>query len=62
MWQQLPWQEIIVGSCVLAAAIFLLRRWFFSPKKSAACGGCSGCDKTAPSSCGNPVDHGKFGS
>ncbi|WP_225319035.1 FeoB-associated Cys-rich membrane protein [Cellvibrio sp. KY-GH-1] len=47
---------MIVGCCVLAAALFLLRRWFFSSKKSAVCGGCSGCDKTAASSCANPTE------
>ncbi|QEY16439.1 FeoB-associated Cys-rich membrane protein [Cellvibrio sp. KY-GH-1] len=56
MWQDFPWQEMIVGCCVLAAALFLLRRWFFSSKKSAVCGGCSGCDKTAASSCANPTE------
>ncbi len=56
MWQEIPWQEVIVGVCVLSAAVFLLRRWFFSPKKSAACGGCSGCAKTPESSCANPTE------
>jgi hypothetical protein len=51
------WQEVIVGICVLGAVIFLLRRWFFSPKKS-ACGGCSGCEKTSESSCSNPLERG----
>lgn len=50
------WQEIIVGLCVLAAAYFLVRRWLFPTKKSAACGGCSGCDKTPESSCANPSE------
>ena len=51
------WQELIVGICVLAAAIFLVRRWIFpSAKKSAACGGCSGCAKTSESSCATPAD------
>jgi hypothetical protein len=55
------WQEIVVGVCVCTAVIFLVRRWFFNPvKKSAACGGCGGCDKTSESSCGNPLDRGKF--
>ena len=49
----LPWQELIVGLCVLAAVIFLARRWFFSPKKT-GCGGCGGCDKTSDASCTNP--------
>jgi hypothetical protein len=49
------WQEIIVGICVLAAAIFVLRQWFpFSRKKSSGCGGCSGCN-TSPS-CTNPTE------
>lgn len=53
----LPWQELIVGICVLTAVIFLLRRWIFpSAKKSVACGGCGGCDKTAESSCTNPTE------
>lgn len=56
MWQDLPWQELIVGFCVLTAMLFLLRRWFFAPKKSAACGGCGGCDKTSESSCANPSE------
>lgn len=46
------WQEIIVGICVLAAVLFLLRQWFF--KKNAACGGCNNCS-TAPK-CNNPQD------
>lgn len=50
------WQEIIVGLCVLAAVYFLVRRWLFPAKKSAACGGCSGCDKTPESSCANPSE------
>ncbi|OZY86352.1 hypothetical protein CBP51_04810 [Cellvibrio mixtus] len=54
------WQEIIVGVCVLAAVIFLARRWIFpSAKKSAGCGGCGGCggcDKTSDSSCNNPTE------
>ncbi|HSC68317.1 MAG TPA: FeoB-associated Cys-rich membrane protein [Cellvibrio sp.] len=57
MWQDIPWQEVIVGVCVLTAVIFLVRRWIFpSAKKSAACGGCSGCAKTSESSCANPVE------
>lgn len=51
------WQELIVGICVVAAMVFLVRRWLFpSAKKSAACGGCSGCDKTVGSSCSNPAE------
>lgn len=60
MWQNLPWQEVIVGICVIAAALFLIRRWFFpAAKKSAACGGCGGCEKTSVSSCANPSENGK---
>lgn len=51
------WQELIVGICVLAAVIHLVRRWLFpAAKKSAACGGCGGCDKTSASSCANPSE------
>ncbi len=57
MWQDFPWQETIVGICVIAAVVFLIRRWLFpSAKKSAACGGCGGCDKTTASSCTNPTE------
>lgn len=49
------WQEIIVGICVLGAALFLLRRWVFAGKKSSACGGCGGCDNKSPSTgCATP--------
>lgn len=54
--QDLPWQELIVGVCVLAAVIFLARRWLFPSKKSAACGGCGGCDKTSDTRCANPKE------
>lgn len=51
------WQEVIVGICVIAAVIFLVRNWLFpSVKKSAACGGCDGCTKTSESSCANPTE------
>ena len=52
------WQEIIVGLCVLAAAVFLVRRWLpaFSAKNSSACGGCGGCDTAK--SCSNPAEKG----
>lgn len=60
MWQNIPWQEVIVGVCVVCAAVFLLRRWVFPGKKAASCGGCSGCAKTSESSCSNPADNGKF--
>ncbi|MDO8343911.1 MAG: FeoB-associated Cys-rich membrane protein [Cellvibrio sp.] len=57
MWQDIPWQEVIVGICVITAVIFLVRRWIFSSaKKSAACGGCGGCDKTSDASCSNPAE------
>lgn len=45
------WQEIIVGLCVVAAALFLLRHWFFTPKNK-QCGGCNSCDKNQPDNCG----------
>jgi hypothetical protein len=51
------WQEAIVGICVIAAALFLIRRWLFpGAKKSGACGGCGGCDKTSDTSCTNPAE------
>lgn len=51
MWQNFPWQEAIVGICVIAAALFLARRWIFpSAKKSSACGGCGGCGKATEKS------------
>jgi hypothetical protein len=53
------WQEIIVGLCVVGAALFLLRRWFFAPKKSLACGGCNGCDKPGNTNCDTPPERGK---
>lgn len=60
MWHDIPWQEIIVGICVVTATAFLVRRWLFpSAKKSAACGGCGGCAKTSESSCANPVEKGQ---
>ncbi len=55
------WQEIIVGLCVLLAVIFLIRRWFFSStKKSAACGGCGGCETNSQSNCVNPLEKGRY--
>ncbi len=45
------WQEVIVGVCVLGAVLFLLRRWVMPGKKSASCGGCSGCDKPTNQGC-----------
>jgi len=51
------WQEVIVGICVITAVLFLARRWIFpSAKKSASCGGCSGCAKTSDSNCATPTD------
>lgn len=50
------WQEIIVGICVLAAAVFLLRHWLGLGKKASACGGCSSCDKTTNTSCSTGTD------
>jgi len=38
------WQEIIVGLCVLAALIFIVRRLL---KKNNSCSGCSGCGKAS---------------
>ncbi|WP_039914768.1 FeoB-associated Cys-rich membrane protein [Cellvibrio mixtus] len=60
MWQNIPWQEIVVGVCVLGAAIFLLRRWIFPGKKAAGCGGCSGCAKTTDSGCSTPANNSKL--
>jgi hypothetical protein len=38
------WQELIVGACVLIAAVFIVRRYLpFGQKKSGSCGGCTGC-------------------
>lgn len=53
------WQEVIVGLCVTAAVIFLLRRWlpFFGSKNTGSCGGCGGCDTAK--SCGNPAEKGQ---
>jgi hypothetical protein len=56
------WQDIIVGACVLAAAVFVLRQWLplglktalGGSKKTTGCGGCGGCD-TSPS-CNNPSE------
>ena len=47
------WQEIIVGLCVLAAGIFLVRHWLFPGKKSSNCGGCNNCDTNKPARCNN---------
>ncbi|MBK8188642.1 MAG: FeoB-associated Cys-rich membrane protein [Cellvibrio sp.] len=44
------WQELIVGACVLMAAIFLIRHWFFNQRKN-NCGGCSSCDKKPETKC-----------
>jgi hypothetical protein len=49
------WQEIIVGLCVLAATVFLIRQWLWPTRKNTSCGGCNGCDKTSKSSCANPA-------
>jgi hypothetical protein len=53
------WQEVIVGICVIAAVIFLLRRWlpFFGNKNTGSCGGCGSCDTAK--SCGNPAEKGQ---
>ena len=48
------WQEVIVGLCVLTAVVFLLRRWFFTPKKPTACGGCNQCDTPSKTTCSKP--------
>jgi len=37
------WQEIIVGICVLAALVFLLRRWWPFGKNKSSCGSCGSC-------------------
>ena len=54
------WQEMIVGICVIAALIFLLRRWlpFFGNKNTGSCGGCGGCS-TDNNSCSNPSEKGQ---
>ncbi len=53
------WQEVIVGSCVLAALIYLLRQWLPGlRKKPVGCGGCSGCASNE-SSCRNPNEQGQ---
>jgi len=53
------WQEMIVGACVIAAVIFLLRRWLpvFGAKSSGSCGSCGGCDTAK--SCSNPNEKGQ---
>lgn len=53
------WQEIIVGTCVLAAAYFVLRQWLpIGKKKTGGCGSCSSGDSgcTTAKSCA-PKDH-----
>jgi hypothetical protein len=52
------WQEIIVGLCVIAAVVFLARRWLpFFNKKTAGCDtGCGGCASTSTSSCSNSAE------
>lgn len=54
------WQELIVGACVIAAVIFLLRRWlpFFNSKSAGSCGTCGGCS-TNVNSCRNPNEKGQ---
>lgn len=38
------WQEILVGICVVAALLFVLKRYIpIGKKDSVACNGCSGC-------------------
>lgn len=42
------WQEILVGIAVIAAILFLARRYLPMGKKKDGCGscdGCGGCDK-----------------
>ncbi len=53
------WQEVIVGSCVLIALIYVLRQWLPGlGKKSQGCGGCGGCATNA-NSCQNPNEKGQ---
>ena len=49
------WQEVIVGLCVIAAVVFLLRRWLpiLNANSRPGCGGCGGCDTAK--SCNNPA-------
>lgn len=53
------WQEVIVGACVIAAVVFLLRRWlpYFNKNNGGSCGGCGGCDTAK--SCSNPNEKGQ---
>lgn len=54
MWQQIPWQEVIVGVCVLLAVIVVIKRVL--PGKSAgSCGsGCGGCSSKPACSAAHP--------
>ncbi|MBU2952684.1 FeoB-associated Cys-rich membrane protein [Marinobacter sp. F3R08] len=50
------WQDIIVGACVLAAVVFLVRQWLPGmSKKTSGCGGCNGCS-SAGGDCGKSAD------
>ncbi|AKO53492.1 hypothetical protein ABA45_14575 [Marinobacter psychrophilus] len=59
------WQNIIVGLCVLAAVVFVARRWIPGlGKKSSGCGSCNGCSSSGSSGsssadgCGNSAEKG----
>lgn len=50
------WQEIIVGLCVLAAVVFLAKRWLpvFKSSKVGCDSGCGSCGTTTPN-CNKPT-------
>ncbi|RYD70655.1 MAG: FeoB-associated Cys-rich membrane protein [Sphingobacteriales bacterium] len=50
------WQELIVGLIVLAACVFLARRWlpFFSKKTTGCNTGCGGCGTPSTTACKTP--------
>jgi hypothetical protein len=37
------WQEIIVGICVVAAVLFLLKRWWPFGRSKSSCNSCGSC-------------------
>lgn len=51
------WQELIVGVIVVAAFVFLTRRWLpFLQKKTVGCStGCGSCGTGSDKSCKTPV-------